>query len=394
MQQAAALQSKIDKYQQQDTLVVVEDYLQLYELPAEVSDLSNLDTNIVAFGQDVQNIIVKLHQSPDVQTYARELEASGLNSGKEELLELTQLLGSLGGAESDCVELADLSEEHPEKKLLRYLQGHPGPNGQEGNIFLGVSSQEDLSKLKSLRFQDGEVLYYLYQGQRTADNEERWVLARLDKDGKASFRFYQIFSEQGQGDPLASQGDLKLFNTMNHQTVLKSGKNGRIYFQSQEGLVIKRDNITAPVIGNSMLPNGDLVIGRVNMTYVGAKGFNQNNVAVTQETVGFESITSSRNANAWMASGGVKYFPMKDRWSVSGNVRVYNFLLGYSDNLSGERTAQGTYVFDNNFVSVNSNLQNEFRASAGRQFMKGRGAATISTDFKKTTELKVIFLVL
>ena len=84
---------------------------------------------------------------------------------------------------------------------------------------------------------------------------------------------------------------------------------------------------------------------------------------------------------------------MKDKWSVTGNVRVYNFLLGYSDNLAGTKTAQGTYVFDRNFVSVNTNLKNEMRALAGRQFIKGRGAATVSIDFKKTAELKVIFLV-
>lgn len=392
--EAQELQAKIEKFDEQDVVVVVEDYLQLTEIPGEKTDLKKLDTQVTSLSKDVQSIVVKLHQSPNVQTYARELEASGVNSGKEELLELSELLTSLSGNESDCVKLEDLKNEHPEKKLLRYLQGATQDGSETGAMFLGIKTQEDLTKLKSFRFYDGDNFYYLYQGQTTNNNENRWVLARLDKQGEVSFRFYQIVTDIGRGDALATSKDLKLLKPLNHQTAFKSGKNSRMYFQAQEGLVLKRKNISAPVIGTSSLPSGDLIISRVNMTYVANKTFNQNNLTLTQESVGLESVSSPRsNFGAWSASGGVKYFPLKDKWSVSGNVRVYNFLLGYSDNLSGSQSAQGTYIFHQNFVSVNTDLKNEFRASAGRQFLKGRGAATLTTDFKKTTELKVIFLV-
>lgn len=393
-QQAFELQSKIDQFQTQDTHVVVNDYLRLYEVGAEGADLSHADPNVVALSRDVQSIVVKLHQSPNFKSYVKDLENRGLNSGQEELLELSELLSSLDGTNPACMQIKDEAEEHPEKKLLRYLRGMKKDGHQDtGNIFLGVQTEEDLSKLKSFRFYDGETFYYLYRSNVEGNNEERWVLARLEKDGKTSFRFYQIYYEQGKGEALSRAKDFNVFKPGNHQTTLKSGENSRIYFQSQEGLVVKRNEFSAPVVGNSMLPNGDLIISRVNMTYVGGNSFNQNNLSLTQDSVSFESVASSKNAKIWAASGGVKYYPLDNRWRVSSNVRVYDFLLGYSDNLSGDKEARGTYVFDRNFVTVDSNFRDGLKASAGREFMKGRGAATLTTDFRKTAEVKVIFIV-
>lgn len=391
--QAKELQSKIDQFGQEDVVVVVKDHLQLYETKPRGLDISAVDNQIVSLSKDVESIVVKLHQSASFENFARDMEAKGFNSGKEELLELSQLLSTLDGTESSCLLLEDKEEEHPEKRLLRYLEGIKKDGGDDGKIFLGVSSEEDLAKLKSYRFHDGDTFYYLYKSNTEASNEERWVLAKLEKDGKASFRYYQIFSNQGNGEIMAQDKDMKVITPGNHHTVVQTGENGKIYFQAQEGLVVKRKNVSAPVIGNSMLPNGDLVISRVNMTYVGSDSFHQNNLSLTQDGVSLETVTSSKNASTWAASGGLKYYPLDNRWRVMSNVRVYNFLLGYTDNLSGIKDARATYMFDNNFVSVDSNLNNQFRASAGREFMKGRGAATFTTDFKKTAEIKVIFIV-
>ena len=390
-QQAFELQAKIDMYQEQDTLAVVNDYMRLYEIKGEGADLSSVDTKIVDLSKDVQSIVVKLHQAPNFQSYVKEREAKGENSGQEELLELSELLSSLDGTLSQCVLIEDKEEEHPEKKLLRYFQGIKKDGSEDGKVFLGVSTEEDLAKLKSFRFYDGETFYYLYKSNEEASNEERWVLARLDKDGKTSFRFYQIFSEQGRGEDIARKKDLKLINPGNNQTVVKSGENSKIYFQSQQGLVIKRNEFTAPVIGNSMLPNGDLIISRLNMTYVGSNSFNQNNLSLTQDGIALESVASSKNPGAWSATGGLKFYPLDNRWRATSSVRVYNFLLGYSDNFAGDKEARGTYVFDRNFVSVNSDMK-KLNASIGREFMKGRGAATFTTDFKSTAEVKVIFI--
>jgi hypothetical protein len=142
-----------------------------------------------------------------------------------------------------------------------------------------------------------------------------------------------------------------------------------------------------------MLPSGDLIIGQVNINYVASNTFSQNNLSVTQDSVGLDSVAASKNSNVWAATGGIKYYPLNDRWQATTNVRVYNLLFTYADDLSGNKDARATYLFDNNFVSFNSDMERNYTASAGRQFMHGRGAATLTSDFKKYTGVKLIFIV-
>lgn len=383
--QEADLKLKMDKFKQEDVVVVIKDHIQLKETEAETVDLSHVDPDILALSKDVETILVKLHQSADVKQVALNLEKAGKNTGKEELLELSQLLSSMNGQESICKKLED-DPLHAEKDYIKNLPDH-------GKVFLGVVTNEDLAKLQSYRFQEGENFYYLYRSLKEANNEEKWILAKMDKDGKLSFRYYEILSDQGQGEAIAKHGDLKLISPGNHQTVLSTEEQKRFYLQSQEGLIVKRKKTSGPIIGEAMIPTGDLIISQVNMNYVASNTFNQNNLSLTQDSVGLQSVATSRNTTAWAASGGVKYYPLNDRWRANTDIRVYNMLLTYTNDFKGNADARATYLFDNNFISFNTDMGSNHQASAGRQFMQGRGAATVTSDFKKYTGVKLIFIV-
>lgn len=383
--QEAELKIKMDKFKQEDVVVVIKDLVQLKESEAEVSDFSYVDPQLISLSKQIESVLVKLHQSADVKQLALNREKAGKNTGKEELLELSQLLASLNGEETTCKKLED-DPLHAEKDYFKNLP-------DRGKMLLGIVTEDDLSKLKSYRFQEGNSFYYLYRSNKEANNEEKWILAKLGTDGIMSFRYYEIISDQGQGQGIAENGDLKVIKPGNHQTVLSTGDNHRLYLQSQEGLVVKQKKVIAPVLGNAMLPNGDLIIGQVNVNYISPTTFNQNNLALTHDSVGLQSVAASSKTSSWSATGGVKYYPFNDRWRANTDIRVYNMLFTYADDFNGNKDARATYLIDNNFFSFNTDMERKFQASAGRQFMQGRGAATVTSDFKKYTGVKLIFIV-
>jgi hypothetical protein len=81
---------------------------------------------------------------------------------------------------------------------------------------------------------------------------------------------------------------------------------------------------------------------------------------------------------------------MNQSLQLSGNVRVMNLMMGYNDNLKGNKSGSVSYIIDQNYMGFSTNMDNTFNLAAGRQFKSGLGGVAASTNFKNVYEVKLV----
>jgi hypothetical protein len=381
---------EVSLYNKEDEIAVISNYMTLEEIPAETLQLKNLDSHIVSFTKDVEQIVVHLHKTPTMKQFMTELEARGEVSGKEELLEFSQIVSTIRDDKNVCWTERAITKLDGTEILLSDMYGKTKDGVKDmASYLLGVETQKDLASINAYKFTEAGVTYYLYQ-KRDQMNQSSWIMAKLTADGNMSFRNYKIFKEQPIKMKIDNPNDFSLIKSDLQKMTLPVGKKGRIFFQSQEGLVAKSSEVYAPIVGKTMLPDGRLIIGQVQMAYVTPATLTNNQLSVDNDAVRFNTETKpSQHAN-WAVGGGMRYSPFAHSWQMDSHVRVENLIIGYSDQLNGQKDANVGYILDQNFLSVRTDLQNSAMTTVGRQFKKGKGVVYLSSDFKKINQLKLI----
>lgn len=388
------LEKEIERYNSQDQVAIITNYLTLDEInEADLAMIQQMDPNILSLSKEVQGILVNYHRSPDMKTFMGQLEIQEQPTGKEELIELTQILSLIESKESECWTNGSLIQTGPSSEVINNLKGYT-PEVYEkkdvGQYLLGVESIKDLSKIDGYRFQDKENTYYLYQGKRTQLSDEVWVMAKIDPEGRMNFRYYRFSDLPTNKGRISTQEDIKLLQTKIQNKSFQSGDKNRIYFEAQEGIVVKGDKTKVPIIGQMTIPSDKLIIGQVNMAYITPKTFTQNSMSISSEAISLDSQTHPLSHHLWSASAGIRFSPMNQRWSVNGSVHIMDLAVGYADDLSGNRSGSLSYVIRQNFVGVASNFNNQSSMIIGSTLKNNRGRFSASTNFNQIHEVKLV----
>ena len=383
-QELMSIKSEVASYKKEDQVIVVEDFIVLNEVaPEDLESMKVVDPNIKELSLNITEVLVKLSRSDQV-----------LNMSQDKLTEELFVLGEvINRIKEDCPD-DDKFNRDPgflmkDLKLSKFKTSEETSEERDvANYLLGVNSEQKLETIDGYKFYDGKNTYYLYKG-RKKQNDQTWIMGKLTPDGKLDFRYYRISEEQPLKTEIAQKDDIKLIRSFTQKTRSEFQKNRKFYFQAQEGLTIKADEVEAPLIGRAIIPQAKLVIGRVNMAYLSDKNISQSNITVEHDRVSLGADTKPFSGN-WALGSRLQVSPIKGDWNVSSNVRVHNLLLGYGFNSKGDNNANVSYVLSRNFVTVQTGKDDRTRMTLGRQFKNGKGFVSGSTDFNKIHQLKLI----
>jgi hypothetical protein len=387
------LKTEVDAYNRPDEVVIITNYLEMDEVAEEnLALIQGLDPAIIKLSTDVQAIIVDYYTSPNLKTFMLQRELSGESVGKEELIEFTQILDLIHSPSNECWTNGSMQKVEDLPLTVSGLKGKDKEHDKKdfGQFLLGIQSPKDFAKIDGYKFNDGENTYYFYHGKRSQLSEDVWVMAKINPEGEMSFRYYRFNESQDRKILLSKEADIKLLQSKLQQTTLTAGKNGKIYIQAQEGMIVEGDKTKIPIVGEMTIPKDKLVIGQVHMAYVTPKSLTQGTVSFDSQSMGVGAQTQPTHSTMWSAGAGIRFQPMNQNWQVNGNVRVMNLMLGYSDNLSGQRSGSVNYVIARNYMGVSSNLDNSYSMNAGRQFSSGQGGVSFSTNFNNIHEIKLV----
>jgi len=434
--QLESVKKEMEKYNKPDEVVIVKDYFTMDEVNEEdLAIIQKIDPNILGLSKNVQAVLVNMYSSPNLKTFiddqvaekdcADDEECTTEDNprpieGIEELIELTQILDIINNNKSQCWTNGQLVEIQTPASEIAPLKGknEKKEESEFGRLLLGVESDKDMSKIDGYKYTDGDKTYYLYHGRKTQMSEDVWVMAQVSPDGEMSFKYFRIQDHLEQKVNIVGENNIKVANTPIQSSISSFGKNSRIYFQAQEGLIIQGSKESAPLIGNIILPKNKIIIAQINSVIVHPKVITSTNMAFTSNSVDFNMSQSTLN-NKWAAGVGVRWTgnasvdmrskysgpngtkanlferievsPLKQSWQISGNIRMANLMISYSDNLKGNRGASINYVTGRNYVGLSTNLDDQFYLSMGRQFKNDRGGIIATTNFKDNADVKMIF---
>src|SRR5690606_14853731 len=97
--------------------------------------------------------------------------------------------------------------------------------------------------------------------------------------------------------------------------------------------------INAPVIGQAVVPRDQIVIGQLRTDLISRKFVGGGNALLSHEGISLNSNLAPRNKPHINFGGGMSYNGIDDRWRVSSSVRVYDVVVGYTDQLDGKHSA-------------------------------------------------------
>lgn len=363
-----------------DEMIVMNDYFALKETtPEQLINLQEVDPEIKKVSKDVQQILIKMHTSSDPETVAEKFNAS---KETDELIRLTQMISQIGNKRGECW-LDGSIVKNPDDKILK--------SSNAERFIIGMTGNEDITKLESYKFsQDGKT-YYLYRLNDGLLNEQSWVMAHVDENGEMTFRYFQLVKDQENKIKMATEHDINILKGKLQKTTFDINQN-KLYLQVQTGLSVKGSRSHLPLIGTAILPQNEIVIGKVHAGYISKKILIQNDLSVNYNQVSLMTETSPAKNNIWSLGTGVDYNPLNGNIRLSGNVRVYDLVVGYSNGLDGKQSGKVSYVLDRNFLSLNSDFKS-VNASLGQSLPKGKGLIMGTTNFKNLHEVKVIIYI-
>lgn len=373
-----SLQSKVNdknkslkEYAEADEVIVIADPMTLSEItPATLQSMQEIDPNIKSLSFQVQKILLKMNTNQDPVAVSKSTDLKGDADAKMRLLELTQMLSLIRDESNSCW------TDGTVKKM-------------EGEDFIfGLPNAPVKAKGAGYYFKQGNKSWYLYPVRDGQIGDETWVLGQIDENGNMTFRYYSLTNDQKTHIELSDDDDIKLIKGQVQKTTL--GRSDRkLYLQTQTGLTIKGSETKLPVIGKAIIPDSKIMIGKVEANYLSKRVLVANNVTVSSQEISFSNQTSPVANNFWSLGSGVRYNPLNGQMEVNGNVMVYDLMVGYTDHLNGKRSGQVGYVFNRNFVQVNTDFEH-MTTSVGRQLPKGRGYMMGQTDFRSVHQVKVV----
>lgn len=363
-----------------DEMIVMKDFFTLKETtPEQLVSLQELDPEIKKVSQDIQQILIKMHTSSDPETVAEKLNAS---KETDELIKLTQMISQIGDKRGECWFDGSIVK-NTDNIILKSTNAE--------RFIIGLTGNEDISKLESYKFsQDGKT-YYLYRLNDGLLNQQSWVMAAVDENGEMAFRYFELVKDQKNKIEMATDEDINILKSKLQKTTFDINDN-KLYLQVQTGFSVKGSRSTLPLIGTAILPQNEIVIGKVHADYISKKVLIQNDLSVNYNQVSLMTETSPALNNIWSLGTGVDYNPINGNIRLSGNFRVYDLVVGYANNLDGNQSGKVSYVLDRNFVSLNSDFKS-VNASLGQSLPKGKGLIMGTTNFKNLHEVKVIIYI-
>jgi hypothetical protein len=232
------------------------------------------------------------------------------------------------------------------------------------------------------------------------------------------FKYFRLQNKQEAKVNIVGENNISLVKSPIQNSITPLGKNGRLFFQSQQGLIIQGSRESAPLIGHLIIPKNKIIIAQVSSVMVHPKVITQTNMSFTSNSVDL-NLNHRTIDNKWAAGVGVRWTgnvsakmkpknsgpdgskatlierievsPIKQTWQLSTNIRVTNLTVGYSDNFQGNRSASISYVAGRNYVGLSTNLDDQFYLYMGRQFKNDRGGIIATTNFKDNADVKMIF---
>lgn len=368
---------ELESYQRPDELIVIKDFYRLKETtPEDLISLQEVDPEIKSISLDVKNIVLKMHTSSDPGTVAEKLEAS---KETDELIKLSELISRIGDKRNECWTNGSLVK-NPEDNILKTSHAE--------RFIIGLKGNEDISKLESYKFTDDGKTYFLYRLNDGEVSKQTWVMAHVDENGEMAFRYFELVKDQENKIEMATDHDINVIKGKLQKNTYDLNKN-KIYVQMQTGLSVKGSKRILPVIGTAVIPQNEIVIGKVQMSYLTKDVLVENGLSVNYNHVALTTETAPAKNNIWSLGSGVEYNPLNGNIKLSGNVRVFDLMVGYSNNLDGGQSGKVSYILDRNFISVNSDFKS-LNASLGHSLPKNKGLIMATTNFKALHEVKVI----
>lgn len=362
------LKKNLKAYDVLDDVIVFKNAVTLSEVTPELSDyFQTIDPQIKSISKDVSEILLKMYSTT---TPEEAIKNSKLNfDGKEELIKLSQIISEIG-----------------DKNNLCWHDGSLKVINSPSKFFLGI--QTDASKIKSYKFSDETGSYLLYRLKDKQIGEQLWVMGKIDKKGSISFNYYDLNKVIPSNISLSDKNDIKIMQGHLQQTSFDFDDK-RLFLQMQAGLVAKREFMNLPIIGKANIPQGDIIIGSVEANYLTPKVFIQNNLSFGATHARFEAEASPVNNTKWSIGTGFKYSTVTGNVEINSRAKFYNLYIGYTDNLMDKKMGEISYIFDKNFIQLNSDFRSG-QILLGRHLPKKKGVVMGRSNITQFHELKVI----
>lgn len=177
-------------------------------------------------------------------------------AGVEELIEFSQILDIINDHSNPCWTSGQISEIKTPASEFSPLKGENEKKEKSdfGTVLLGVEDEKGLSKIDGYKYTDGDKTYYIYHGKKTQLAGDMWVMAEVSPNGVMDFKYFRFQNKQEQKVNIVGENNISLVKSPVQTSISPLGKNGRLFFQSQQGLIIQGSKESAPLIGNLIIP--------------------------------------------------------------------------------------------------------------------------------------------
>ncbi len=382
--------------QKEDVIKVVDEFVAFNPIEVEGHAANDTTAGAMNLASQVSSVLLELNRSDDVQSLAKNLSPEKMQElGDElslELVRLGELIALLSPDAVECpgvqVTRMDLLETHSQDFLQRGFVLKDSTPQHAGEAFFSVTPDQ-LEKIQAFKIVEGEEETWLYRSKNPGGLEEVWVMAKWDAERQGVVYSHFVVRDGLQEGILDRYEGLNVLNRI-RTGVSRHQHDRTTVFETEVGVRIDADFEELLNIGKVPIPSGKVYVAGARLRSFTPKFGSDNRLEVGIDRVEVVSGLFGTDGN-WSVAAKMSYKTFDNKWKTGVEARVYNIIGGYSSDLTGKDEFHMGLMGRQNYVTVQTGGSGP-KLNVGREFASQKGGATISTDFKKSVELKIFIM--